>query len=163
MPSQSLLLSTFLVPTVLFAGFLYLLYQWFKTKFTPQPNLVNIQAFERLTLLLERSRLQNLLQRHSTTQLSTVQLQSLLIADLQQELQHNITQQLYISNKSWQYIQHAIDQTIALINTQVLENEENSTSRAFVQKLITKHMAAQNAWIDLALNHLKSDFRNKNN
>ena len=62
---------------------------------------IRLQAYERLTLLLERiSPLQLLIRVKPTTEDKKAYV-DLLAATIEQEFEHNLTQQVYVSNECW--------------------------------------------------------------
>jgi hypothetical protein len=79
------------------------------------PN--RLQAFERVCLFLERLSPGNLILRLNSVNMSAKELQHLMIADIREEFNHNLSQQIYVSDKSWDLIKHTVEDVIALINT----------------------------------------------
>jgi hypothetical protein len=77
---------------------------------------VKLQAYERLTLFLERIMPYNLYLRLNNSELNAKTLQNAMLIALQQEYEHNLTQQVYISNNLWKIIKLAKDQTVDIIS-----------------------------------------------
>ena len=77
---------------------------------------IKLQAYERIILLLERSNPNNLIPRLSQKEMNATVLQHLLIKEIRQEFNHNLAQQIYLSNEAWSYITAAIEDTVTLIN-----------------------------------------------
>jgi len=78
---------------------------------------IRLQAYERVILLLERITPANLLSRLSSSDYSAEEFQQILIHEIRNEFNHNLSQQVYMSDSSWTYISTAIEQTISLINS----------------------------------------------
>ncbi|HQW26144.1 MAG TPA: hypothetical protein PLV75_09300 [Saprospiraceae bacterium] len=76
---------------------------------------LRLQAFERLTLLCERIALPDLVLRLKTPGTSATALSAALLLAIQQEYEHNLTQQLYISEELWSILIAAKDKTMDLI------------------------------------------------
>ena len=77
---------------------------------------LRLQAYERLALFCERIRVQNLYMRlNSSTMSNEVMAQSMLIA-VQKEFEHNLPQQIYVSDNLWKIITLAKDDVMAMIN-----------------------------------------------
>ena len=76
---------------------------------------LRLQAFERLTLLCERIYLPDLILRLKTPGTSGDALKAALILAIQQEYEHNVTQQLYVSDELWHILQVARNKTMDLI------------------------------------------------
>lgn len=77
---------------------------------------LQLQAYERLTLLTERIALPNLIQRVGVAGLTARDMQSLLTQSIRQEFEHNITQQIYVSAEAWDAIRNYKEQNLLIIN-----------------------------------------------
>jgi hypothetical protein len=71
---------------------------------------LKLQAYERLTLFIERINPANLLVRLHISGMSAKEMQNLILAEVRAEYQHNISQQLYITNDSWAIIKRVKDE-----------------------------------------------------
>lgn len=65
---------------------------------------LRLQAYERLLLFLNRNQVLQLISKVGQNQMSSSAYAQLLIGQMEQEFNHNITQQLYISNDLWRQI-----------------------------------------------------------
>ena len=94
---------------LMFAGFLaYLFYQQREgaknEKNAPGDSSntqLRLQAYERLTLLVDRIALPNLISRINQAGTSAKDMQMLLTRSIKEEFDHNITQQIYVSTDAW--------------------------------------------------------------
>ena len=77
---------------------------------------LQLQAYERLVLFCERTALPNLVGRMNHPQLSSRELQMLLVENIKQEYEYNISQQVYVSSIAWNAVQNLKDQTLLMIN-----------------------------------------------
>ena len=80
------------------------------------PFQLQLQAYERLTLLAERIALPNLVNRLNYEGLSSKDMQGLLTETIRQEYEHNVTQQIYVSAEAWDAIRNLKEQNIFIIN-----------------------------------------------
>ncbi|NQY29883.1 MAG: hypothetical protein HRT69_10465 [Flavobacteriaceae bacterium] len=78
---------------------------------------LRLQAYERMALFLERVNPSNLLLRVSPLSNDKIQYQQLLAASIEQEFEHNLAQQIYISDECWNVIKTAKSTTIQIIRT----------------------------------------------
>ena len=78
---------------------------------------IRLQAYERVILLLERITPSNLLSRLGNAEYSAEEFQQILIHEIRNEVNHNLSQQLYMSDSAWTYVTSAVEQTISLINS----------------------------------------------
>jgi hypothetical protein len=65
---------------------------------------VRMQAYERLALLLERLSVNNLIMRTKRPGMSAADLQAALVNEIRAEFEHNLSQQIYISNSAWEMV-----------------------------------------------------------
>ncbi len=87
---------------------------------------MQLQAYERLTLLVDRIALPNLISRVGTQLGFTARdMQLLLTQNIKQEYEYNITQQIYVSADAWTSIKNLKDQNINIVNqiTNILPEE----------------------------------------
>ena len=76
---------------------------------------LRLQAYERMTLFLERISLTKLLIRIAPISENTNDYENLVIAHIEQEFEHNLTQQIYMSDECWSIITTAKNATIQMI------------------------------------------------
>lgn len=77
---------------------------------------MQLSAYERLVLLTDRIALPNLVNRVNTPGLSARDMQALLIHNIKQEFEHNITQQIYVTPEAWDAVRNLKEQNILIIN-----------------------------------------------
>ncbi len=77
---------------------------------------IRLQAYERLCLFCERISIPALLLRLRTPNMDSKALRYSLMVAIQKEYEHNVTQQVYVSNKLWEIIKFTKDDTINIVN-----------------------------------------------
>ncbi len=77
---------------------------------------LRMQAYERLSLFCERISLPSLLLRVRKEGMTAADLRVALLFTIQQEYEHNLTQQVYISRQLWDIIQAARDDVVNTIS-----------------------------------------------
>lgn len=77
---------------------------------------LQLQAYERLTLFVERTRLKNLIMQMPSVGLSAREMQAGMIETIRAEFDHNITQQIYIHPEVWKAIINLKEQNIYILN-----------------------------------------------
>jgi hypothetical protein len=77
---------------------------------------LQLQAYERLILLVDRIALPNLINRVNQSGISAREMQQLLIQNIRQEYEYNVTQQIYVTAESWEAVRNLKDQNILIIN-----------------------------------------------
>lgn len=81
-----------------------------------QTQPLQLQAYERLMLLVDRIALPNLISRTNQADLTSRDMQALLTMTIRQEFEYNVTQQIYVSQESWEAVRNLKDQNILIIN-----------------------------------------------
>lgn len=84
-----------------------------------QPALdksLQLQAYERLTILAERLALKNLVSRISPAGMTADVYQGVLVESIKQEYDYNLSQQLYVSPQAWQAVTNLKEQNIFIIH-----------------------------------------------
>lgn len=76
---------------------------------------LRLQAYERLTLFCERMQLPKMILRLRDDQLSAGAFKLLLLTSIEQEFEHNVTQQMYMSPKLWEIIQFAKNEATSIV------------------------------------------------
>lgn len=77
---------------------------------------LQLQAYERLILLVDRIALPNLISRVNQQGLSAREMQALLVQTIKQEFEYNVTQQIYVTQESWDAVRNLKDQNLLIIN-----------------------------------------------
>ena len=75
-----------------------------------------LQAYERLTLLVDRIALPNLISRVNQNGVSAREMQMLLTRSLKEEFDYNITQQIYVSPEAWGAVKNLKEQNLLVVN-----------------------------------------------
>ncbi len=101
---------------------------------------LRLQAYERLTIFVDRINPSNLLIRLHQQGIDITTLQAVALNEINAEYQHNITQQLYIDGTTWNVIRKLKDDTIAMINNAVNGLAEDK-SGVDMSKKILHHMS----------------------
>lgn len=87
-----------------------------KQRYTETVVPIRLQAYERMVLFLERISPNNLLLRLGGQADTVLDLQQLLLRDIRDEYNHNLSQQVYMSQAVWEQIQSAMNDVTTLIN-----------------------------------------------
>jgi hypothetical protein len=99
----------------------------FKKALNNQTLPLRLQAYERLVLFIERVNPTNMLIRLHDPAYSAHELYSLVVEEIRNEYQHNITQQIYVSPRAWSVIKRVKEDTLGIVNNAIKSIPENST------------------------------------
>ena len=95
-----------------------------------------LQAFERVILLLERIDAIQVVKRCIAPDMTSGQLKLKAIAEIRDEFNHNITQQLYISAASWEKVVKAKEDAIKLISITGTQVPDHINAIEFSKKVL---------------------------
>jgi hypothetical protein len=118
---------------------------------------LKLQAYERLSLLLERINPSKLLIRVAPLNDNKHDYQNLLIHHIEQEFEHNLTQQIYVSDECWTMIATAKNSIIQNIRKTTLNNEIANADK-LREAILTSLFEIESA-TNLALSYLKSEVK----
>lgn len=96
---------------------------------------IRLQAYERMTLFLERMSPQNLLVRINQPGLTAREFHKLLLDEIRNEYNHNVSQQVYIGEESWSLIKSAKEDLILEINEAAQSVHHESSSIDLAKKI----------------------------
>ncbi|HLT75412.1 MAG TPA: hypothetical protein VKZ68_10000 [Ohtaekwangia sp.] len=120
---------------------------------------IRLQAYERMTLFLERISPQNLLVRLNTGGMPAREFHQLLLQEIRNEFNHNVSQQVYMSHEVWEMIKNAKEDIIVTINEAAGEVAPDAQSIDLSKRIIEKFV---NRPVDLtshALIELKKEIQ----
>jgi hypothetical protein len=125
----------------------------------PDYNTVplQLQAYERLVLLVERISLPNLVGRMNHPLLSARELQVLLLENVKQEFEYNVTQQVYVTQHAWNAVQNLKDQNMLIINqianVMPAQSTGHELSRQLMEVIMSQEEKALHTIVLDALNY----------
>lgn len=118
---------------------------------------LQLQAYERLTLLVDRITLTNLISRTSQEALSARDMQQILTRTIRDEFDYNITQQIYITPETWKAVKNLKERNLLLINQAVMQLPAQATatdlSRTILEQLMNDPHANQHELVSEALSY----------
>ena len=118
---------------------------------------VRLQAYERICLFLERITPSNLIIRVNDPGLSAPAFQQLLLKEIRDEYNHNVSQQVYMSVEAWEMVKTAKEDLIMDINSS-MEGLNEESSSIDLAKSVFEHLMNKNIDpIDHALKTVKSE------
>lgn len=87
---------------------------------------LRLQSYERITLFLERIDPNKLLIRVKPFSDEISKYEELLIRNIEQEFDHNLTQQIYLSQECWNLVNAAKNATIHIIRQAVMHQKDGN-------------------------------------
>ncbi|MBN8653881.1 MAG: hypothetical protein J0L67_20800 [Cytophagales bacterium] len=118
-----------------------------------------LQAYERMTLFLERIAPQNLLIRLNNPGFTARDFQRVLLDEIRSEYNHNVSQQVYMSEEVWNQVRNAKEDLVMVINDAASTLSAEATSIELSKKIFELIMAKQVDLIGLALSELRREIQ----
>lgn len=119
---------------------------------------IRLQAYERMVLFLERIAPGNLLIRVKPLNEAKEDYASLLIKNIEQEYEHNLAQQVYISAECWNVIKASKNATINNLR-KTLAKEGIETAADYRQNILTSLLEQQSP-SETGLAYIKKEVKN---
>jgi hypothetical protein len=120
---------------------------------------VRLQAYERMTLFLERTSPQNLLVRMNQPGLTAREFHKLLLEEIRNEYNHNVSQQVYIGEDVWSLIKNAKEDLILEINEAAQSVPADSPSIELAKKIFEVALNKNVDPVGHALSELKKEIQ----
>ena len=121
---------------------------------------IQLQAYERLVLFLERMNPDNLVLRCFQPNMDSKLLKDVMVKNIRDEFEHNLSQQLYISNQAWALIKNAKEEMISLINSVQAKEDDKITATKFAGNLLEQFAGKKNP-LEQAMDVLKEEIQSR--
>jgi len=118
---------------------------------------LKLQAYERLTLFLERIKPESMVIRVVQPGMTTMGLQRALTDAVREEFEHNLSQQIYISSEAWAMVVAARQSMIQLITTTAAQNKSDDLYIEYATDLLNEYASVNDDPVTLALTYLQRE------
>lgn len=118
-----------------------------------------LQAYERMTLFLERTSPQNLLVRINTPGITVREFHRMLLDEIRNEYNHNVSQQVYIGESVWNLIKNAKEDLTIQINEAASQVPGDASSIELAKRIFELAMSKNVDPIGHALSELKREIQ----
>ncbi len=120
---------------------------------------IRLQAYERMTLFLERISPDQIIKRVSQSEMNVAELQYVILNEIREEYNHNLSQQVYMSDDAWKIIKNAKEELIMLINQSAKELNAETKSIELVKAIYAQTLEKNIDSIEYGLNFLKNEIQ----
>jgi hypothetical protein len=120
---------------------------------------VRLQAYERMTLFLERTSPQNLLVRMNQSGITARDFHKILLEEVRNEYNHNVSQQVYIGEEVWSLIKNAKEDLILGINEAAQSVPADAPSIELAKKIFEVALGKSVDPVGHALSELKKEIQ----
>jgi hypothetical protein len=120
---------------------------------------LRLQAYERITLFLERISIDSLLTRTNQPGMNSRHMQSELLASIRSEYEHNLSQQVYVSVQAWEIVKNARAQMIKIVNTASDKTDPNAPSLELSRNILEVISEYSKSPTQVAIDFLKDEIQ----
>jgi hypothetical protein len=131
--------------------------QELRRKFSKESLPLRLQAYERITLLLERIKPESMIMRIVQPNTTTSELQRSLLENIRNEFEHNLSQQIYVSEEAWLMVVAARQSMIQLVGSIALNIDPNLPYMEYATDLLDEFASSNNDPISLAINFIQKE------
>lgn len=120
---------------------------------------IRVRAYERLSLLLERTQPEHMLVDKDLIHTTITELEQDLLQTIRLEFDHNMSQQIYVSDEVWHTIMMARDEMAAFVTAMAHQMQEGSTALDYAKVMVTAYHNNGDTPHEIALDQLKKEAR----
>lgn len=120
---------------------------------------LQLQAYERLLLFVDRTNPANLLPRLNDPEYLAAELHYQVLGEIRNEFQHNITQQLYVSPTAWEIVKRIKNDTVSLANSAIKVLPPHASALEFSKLILGQMAKMENNPYDVAAALIRDEAR----
>lgn len=120
---------------------------------------LRLQAYERICLLLERITPNNILVRLNDPAYNAKAFQQVLLREIREELNHNLSQQVYLTDQAWESVKMAVEEVTVLINNSSAGLTEDNSAIELAKAIFENMMQLDKDPVSDALKVVKNEIR----
>jgi hypothetical protein len=120
---------------------------------------LRLQSYERMILFLERISPVQAIFRVRKQDMSPAQLQASLVQSIREEYEHNIAQQIYISQEGWNMVRNAREEVTRQINTAFINLGDDANANDLAQMILESWGQTEKNPVQSAIDFLKNEVR----
>lgn len=129
----------------------------YRTHVMKEVTPLRLQAYERLTLYLDRIQPDNMALREQPNAASAKDLYLLMFNDVRQEFEHNVAMQIYVSEASWQRVVRAREEVVKTLKNTIDEVPPTVNPMEFAAEFIERGRNSCDFYVSRAKNGLRDD------
>ena len=130
-----------------------------KRKSQKEITPIRLRGYERLSLLLERTTPEALLRDLDVQSLTAQQISTLLMQKLRLEFDHNLSQQIYVSDEAWEAISNAREQMVLFLSTMARQFPPETNGLEVAKLMLTAYAENGETPHQKAMKILKDEVR----
>lgn len=118
---------------------------------------VRLQAYERIILFLERISPNSLIVRLQAPGMQSLQLQMEMLSLIRAEFEHNLSQQIYMSDRAWEVANSAKENVIKLINISAENVDKDAPAIELTKQIMEQWVNTNPSPVKTAIVYIKNE------
>lgn len=118
---------------------------------------LQLQAYERLILYVERINPENLIIRENNPLFNATQLHLALLSAIRHEFEHNLSQQLYVSKGAWLAVKNCREDILRIVHQAKSRIEDNAPSAELAGAIFEEYLKQNVSSIQKAADFLHEE------
>lgn len=118
---------------------------------------LRLQAYERMCLFLERITPNQLLLRTSGLATNALEFQQIMLREIREEFNHNLAQQVYMSDAVWEQVKKAVNEVQSLINQAAAEVDAEAPANELGRRIFERVVQQESQPCTEALRMVKEE------
>ncbi|MDA3928718.1 MAG: hypothetical protein PF541_07130 [Prolixibacteraceae bacterium] len=128
-------------------------------KFSEETIPLRLQAYERIILFLERIKPESMVMRLAQQNMNTVDLQRSLLENIREEFEHNLSQQIYVSQEAWAMVSAARQSIVKLVSTTAIDLNPEQEYMEYATDLLEEFASISDDPLTLAIQYLQKEVK----
>ncbi len=120
---------------------------------------IRLQAYERVTMFLERISPLALVNSVNKQGMSARMLQAGMLSTIRDEFNHNLSQQVYMSNEAWLLVKKSKEEMIKMINVTLYKVGDSASGSDLSKVILQIAMKMDKLPTEIAIDFLKAELR----
>ncbi len=118
---------------------------------------LRLQAYERMCLFLERITPNQLLLRTAGLASNALEFQQIMLREIREEFNHNLAQQVYMSDAAWEQVKKAVNEVQSLINQAAAEVDAEAPANELGRRIFERVVQQEAQPCTVALKMVKEE------
>lgn len=157
-PALLVLYAAYLLTRTVLKGLVEKIYLEKKENTKRKTLFLRLRAYERMCLFVERSALPRLVTRDIEAK-DARSLHYFLLRTIREEFDHNLPQQIYLSQRVWMLLRAYVEQSITLLNDCMASVPDGTSRHDFAKVVIERFLKQEKNLAEECLDALKEEAR----
>ncbi len=120
---------------------------------------LKLQAYERVTLYLERINPESLIMRNHRSGMTALDIQRELLKNIREEFEHNLSQQVYLNAATWEAVKYAKDEMTKLVKLAGSQVEGSASAIAYSETFLKMSTQLQQLPTAFAIEKVRAELK----